>query len=116
MHFLLWIKDAPIYGSSKNNKIENFVDKYISCDSSFLDQTLSKIQTHHHTRTCKKHKNSTCYFGFPLPPMKRTTILERLPNIDKTMKDKAKAFFAELQNQHYTAKTTFHNFLNKFKM
>jgi hypothetical protein len=30
---LLWIANAPIYGLDSNNAIENFVDKYVSCDN-----------------------------------------------------------------------------------
>ncbi len=28
-HDLLWVKDTPIYGINTNEKIENFVDKYV---------------------------------------------------------------------------------------
>ncbi len=30
-HDHLWVKDASIYGINTNEKIENFVDKHISC-------------------------------------------------------------------------------------
>jgi hypothetical protein len=39
-HHLLWIIDAPLYGINTNEKNENFVDKYISCDVSLLPFTL----------------------------------------------------------------------------
>ncbi len=35
-HGLLWIKDAPKYGIDSNDKIESFIDKYITCDKCLL--------------------------------------------------------------------------------
>ena len=54
VHFMLWIKDTPIFGQCKNINIEDFIDKYISCDSTLLDEKLVKMQTHHHTKTVQK--------------------------------------------------------------
>ncbi len=53
-HGLLWIKIAPMYGMHTNEKIEKFVDIYISCDVSLLPNPLQNAQQHQHTRTCKK--------------------------------------------------------------
>ena len=55
---LLWIKDAPGYGTNTNEEIQNFVDKYVSCKSSSLTNDLTIIQHHHHTKTCRKKKCS----------------------------------------------------------
>jgi len=52
-HGLLWIKNAPMYKMHKNEKIENFLDMYISCDVSLLPNPLQNAQ-HQHTHTCKK--------------------------------------------------------------
>ncbi len=35
-HGLFWIKDAPKYGMGSNDKIESFIDKYITCDKFLL--------------------------------------------------------------------------------
>ncbi len=35
-HGLLWIKNAPMYGVQINEKIEKFINMYISCDVSLL--------------------------------------------------------------------------------
>ena len=51
-HGLLWIKDAPIYGKNIDNEIISFIDRYLSTNSSLLDENILKIQTHHHTKTC----------------------------------------------------------------
>ena len=74
-HALLWIKNAPIFGKDIDSEIENFVDKYVSCDSSIITDELKILHHHHHTKTCRKNKNMHCRFNFPQPPMKKTRIL-----------------------------------------
>jgi hypothetical protein len=39
-HGLLWIKNAPMYGVHTNEKIEWFVNMYISCVISLLSNPL----------------------------------------------------------------------------
>jgi hypothetical protein len=46
---MLWIKDAPVNDVNTNEKIENFVNKYISCDVSLLPITQPQ-----HIQTCKE--------------------------------------------------------------
>jgi hypothetical protein len=48
-----WIKDATINDVNTNEKIENFVSKYISCDVSLLPITLQNAQPQH-IQTCKE--------------------------------------------------------------
>jgi len=43
-----------MYGMHTNEKIEMFVDMYISCDVSLLPNSLQNAQQHQHTCTCKK--------------------------------------------------------------
>ena len=74
------------------------------------------MQTHYHTKTCKKYKTSSCRFSFPLPPLRKTTILEPLINTDPRIKDKEKVFFTQLQAKSYTKDFTFDNFLYEFKL
>jgi hypothetical protein len=62
-HELLWDANAPIYGLDSNNAIENFVDKYISCDNSKLAPNLHEPQTHHH-KTCRKKNKAIFLFHF----------------------------------------------------
>ena len=82
-HGLLWIEDAPIYGKNNNLEIENFVDKYITCDTDFLDSNLAKVHEHHHTKSCKKRKNFHGRYNFPMPLMKRTRVLEPIHTTDE---------------------------------
>jgi uncharacterized protein YjbK len=35
-HFMLWVNDAPICGKDTNTNIENFVDRYINCNTESL--------------------------------------------------------------------------------
>ncbi len=72
-HELLWVANAPIYGLDSNNAIENFVDKYISCDNNKLVPNLCEAQTHHHKKTCRKKNECICQFNFPWPPMEKNT-------------------------------------------
>ena len=79
-HGLLWIQNAPVYGQNTNAEITSFVDCYISTYSTLLNENFVKVQTHCHTRTCKKHKQSRCRFNFTLPPIDTTMVLEPLKN------------------------------------
>ena len=58
-HGILWIENAPIYGQDPTTAIEKFIHTYIYCDSTLIYEELKKIQTHPHTKTCKKYTNST---------------------------------------------------------
>jgi hypothetical protein len=75
-HGLLWIKNAPMYGMHINEKIEKFVDMYISYDVSLLPNPLQNAQQHQHTCTCKKKNHFVCRFHYPLPPMCETKVFK----------------------------------------
>jgi hypothetical protein len=78
-HGLLWVANAAIYGLDSNNAIENFVDKYISCDNNKLAPNLHEAQTHHHKKTCRKKNQAICQSNFPWLPMEKTQFLEAFP-------------------------------------
>ena len=78
IHMLIWTKNAPEYGTSTEEDILSFNDKYVSCSldvradvTEFVD-----MQRHRHSRSCRKKGKALCRFGFPIPPMPNTTILE----------------------------------------
>lgn len=82
LHFLFWMKDSPTYGSSQIDDILQFIDSHISCSSDVSedDKKFVKLQKHRHSKSCKKTKaKRLCRFGFPIPPMTETMILEPLP-------------------------------------
>ena len=39
-------------------------------------KNLVNLQTHKHSKTCRKKGKAICRFGYPIPPMPRTCILE----------------------------------------
>jgi hypothetical protein len=77
-HGLLWIKNAPMYRVHTNEKIERFIDMYISCDVSLLLNSLQNVQQHQYTCTCKKKNHVVCRFHSPLPFMHETIFLKPL--------------------------------------
>ncbi len=70
-HGLLWVANALIYGLDSNNAIENFVDKYISCNNNKLVTNLCEAQTHGHKMTCSKQNQTICQFNFPWKKQKK---------------------------------------------
>ena len=59
------------------------VDSYISCKAESEDLSeLVNLQSHKHSKTCKKKGRAICRFNFPLQSMPRTMILEPLSESD----------------------------------
>ena len=60
IHGLLWVKNAPVYDSEKEEsakEVSTFVDKYISCHVPPEGEPLHeevKLQQHKHSHTCLK--------------------------------------------------------------
>ena len=46
-HALFWIEGALVYGADNNSKIEQFVDKYITCNTNHMDPELAKFHRHY---------------------------------------------------------------------
>ncbi|CAC5400691.1 unnamed protein product [Mytilus coruscus] len=59
--------------------------------------SLVNLQVHKHSKTCRKKGHPICRFGFPLPPMKATVILEPLKENDDI--EKYKAIYKEIQKE-----------------
>ena len=80
-HALIWIKHAPQYGKDSNEKIIEFVDKYVTCklDKSNDMKELVNLQLHRHAKTCPVNGKHICAFNFPVPLMRKTIILMPLP-------------------------------------
>ncbi|VDI66528.1 Hypothetical predicted protein [Mytilus galloprovincialis] len=96
IHILIWIENAPVYESDSNEEVVAFIDKYVSC-SLLENDSLVNLQVHKHSKTCRKKGHPICRFGFPLPPMKATVILEPLGENDDI--EKYKAIYKEIQNE-----------------
>ncbi|XP_033729556.1 uncharacterized protein LOC117318706, partial [Pecten maximus] len=81
IHMLLWTNDAPKYPNDDETLIVEYIDKYVTCSLQTDDpefEPLINLQVHKHSKTCKKGGKSVCRFGFPLPPLPQTMLLEPL--------------------------------------
>ena len=76
---IVLVENAPKYNNSTNEEITTYADKYLKCcsDEAHLHD-LIQLQIHKQSRTCRKKANRICRFGYPLPPLNRTIILEPL--------------------------------------
>ena len=89
-HAAVHIQGAPILDKDSDQSFAEFADKHISCclPDKDLEPELFKLvqsrQTHHHTRSCKRRKDSCCRYSFPKPPSD-TTVIARVP--DQTASD-----------------------------
>ncbi len=68
-HGLLQVANAPTYALDYNKIIENFVDKYIACDSEKLTPNFYEAQRYCHKKNCRKKNQVICHFNFPWSPM-----------------------------------------------
>ncbi|XP_061170324.1 uncharacterized protein LOC133179634 [Saccostrea echinata] len=94
VHMIVWIENAPKYHENNEKEIVNYVDKYLKCEKNEEDD-LTGLQVHKHSQTCKKRGKAVCRFGFPLPPLEETLILEPLEcNVDKY-----REMYEEIQKQ-----------------
>lgn len=85
VHMLVWIKDAPVYNGTNQNKVENFIDSYVTREKDEDMPNLVNYQTHKYTRTCRKKGKAICRFNFPLPPMPYTVFLDPLHDEEEKM-------------------------------
>ena len=87
-HTLLWVKDAPVYGTDSDEDVLAFIDKYQTCPfpSNQQLQKLVKLQTHVHSSGCLR--NGMCRFGIPKSPSPCTLIaFEPKDNEEKMIKN-----------------------------
>ncbi|XP_062609477.1 uncharacterized protein LOC134271261, partial [Saccostrea cucullata] len=98
VHMIVWIENAPKYLENDNKEIVAFVDSYLKCERNTEDKMI-ELQVHKHSQTCKKKGKAVCRFGFPLPPLQTTMILEPLDceiekykKMYKAMQDKMNEF------------------------
>ena len=78
IHWFAYLKDAPQYGCENNETVANYYDQIISCTSDVPAEFKQYIeyQVHRHSKTCRIGNTHTCRFSFPIPPMRKTIILE----------------------------------------
>ena len=98
---LVWIENAPTLEKNSEEEILKFVDNYLTCSAND-DETahLVELQTHKHSRTCRKKGKAICRFGFPLPPLPRTMLLYPLEeDVDQFKKKHAELQRAMNENK-----------------
>ena len=88
IHMLVWVENAPTLETNSEDEIIQFVDQYLTCSTDDeKTANLVNLQSHKHSRTCRKKGKPICRFGFPLPPLPRTMLLYPLEeNVDKYKK------------------------------
>ena len=83
IHMIAWVENSPKYNVNTNEEIASYVDQFLQCSLDDQDvQHLTEIQVHKHSRTCRKKDDKICRFGYPLPPLPYTMVLEPL-EVDK---------------------------------
>lgn len=96
-HCVIWVKDAPKFGVSEDNKVCAFIDKYISCaipkEGGKLRELVLLLQQHKHSSYCKKNKR--CRFNFPHPPSFKTMVAE--PNPDSSVVSSAQSMLDKVR-------------------
>ena len=94
IHMLVWIDNAPSLEKNSEEEIVQFVDKYLTCSVNDEETAhLVELQTHKHSKTCRKKGKAICRFGFPLPPLPQTLLLYPL----EEEVDQFKKKYSELQ-------------------
>jgi hypothetical protein len=105
-----------VYGADNNSEIEQFVDKYITCNTDHLDPELAKVHRHYHTRSCRKRKNSHCKYNFPMLPMRATRIIELLSVEENVVVEKYKSLFTFLEEGGFDEMKSFDAFLTQVNL
>ena len=78
VHMMIWLSNAPIYSGDTQAACIKFIDRFITCDNTHVDQSIPVCyQNHKHTKTCSKFSGGAtkCRFNIPFPLMRETMIL-----------------------------------------
>src|SRR4029434_6255645 len=86
IHLFAWCQNAAVFEEGPDEKLCEFVDKYITCQlpdpntDPELFKIVTEVQTHskRHSKSCKKG-NKHCRFGFPKQPVENTFITRQMP-------------------------------------
>ena len=119
---LVWIENAPTLEKNSELEIVQFVDKHLTCSSNNEESAhLVELQTHKHSRTCRKKGKAVCRFGFPLPPLPETMLLypleENVEEFKKMYKELQKVMNENIDDVSFVefletvAKMTFEDYI-----
>ncbi|XP_070538389.1 uncharacterized protein [Ptychodera flava] len=124
IHMLVWIKDAPQYDENSDDEITKFIDQYITCSNDTSNESFAELinyQMHRHAKTCKRKGQCVCRFGFPVPPMPRTMILQPLPmDTDESTEQILQKHYENIKtvvtDLQFGETLSFSEFLNKLQL
>ena len=92
INMLIWIENAPTLETNSGEEIVQFVDQYFTCNTDEKTANLVGLQSHKHSRTCRRKGKPICRFRFPLPALPRTMLLYPLEEeVDKYKKKEYRA-------------------------
>ena len=112
IHMLVWIENAPTLETNSEEEIVQFVDKYLTCNTdNEKTANLVGLQSHKHSRTCRKKGKPICRFGFPLPPLPRTMLLYPLEEDVDKFKQKNTELLKAMNEYKDNVDMTFEEFL-----
>ena len=115
IHMLVWIENAPTLETNSEREIVQFVDKYLTCNTdNEKTANLVGLQSHKHSRTCRKKGKPICRFGFPLPPLPRTMLLYPLEEDVEKYKKKNTDLLKAMNEYKDNVDITFEEFLENF--
>ena len=112
IHMLVWIENAPTLETNSEGEIVQFVDKYLTCNTdNEKTANLVGLQSHKHSKTCRKKGKPICRFGFPLPPLPRTMLLYPLEEDVDKFKQKNTELLKAMNEYKDNVDMTFEEFL-----
>ena len=115
IHMLVWIENAPTLETNSEREIVQFVDKYLTCNTdNEKTANLVGLQSHKHSKTCRKKGKPICRFGFPLPPLPRTMLLYPLEEDVDKYKKKNTELLKAMNEYKDNVDMTFEEFLENF--
>ena len=52
---IIWLKNSPKFDKNLTNfdEITNYIDKFITCTDTFVDESCVHLQKHEHRSACK---------------------------------------------------------------
>ena len=114
IHMIIWVEDSPLHQRNQEEEIEKYVDNYVTCSNENEEmKNLVDMQTHKHSKTCRKKGKAVCRFGFPLPPLPRTMLLEPLDKEVEKYQEKYEKIQQEMNNKKDGLQMTFEKFLQE---
>ena len=91
MHVLIVMVHTPRIYENEDSEVVEFIDKYttfaVPDGTKYFEMSnlVKKVQTHHHTTTCRKKEGVECRFNAPWAPSDETRICSSEEKIDETI-------------------------------